>query len=141
MIEHAVQNYPDPAFMKSANAVYFSPLFESDTHGYNTRDYRKLDVRLGTNEDFKKVCSALHESGIHLNHMSVFYLFRPQKIHQIHRLIHIYTYVSFKTVHVISSFSHLFSPSFYPSSSPSYSLQQYLYHFSCHISTFSGTWY
>ena len=34
------------------NAVYFSPVFESDTHGYNTRDYRKIDVRLGTNEDF-----------------------------------------------------------------------------------------
>ncbi|MBQ4372790.1 MAG: cyclomaltodextrinase, partial [Lachnospiraceae bacterium] len=46
------------------NAVYFSPLWESDTHGYNTRDYRKLDVRLGTNEDFKKVCTALHKAGI-----------------------------------------------------------------------------
>ena len=46
------------------NAVYFSPLFESDTHGYNTRDYRRLDVRLGTNEDFKQVCDALHEKGI-----------------------------------------------------------------------------
>ncbi|MBR1931497.1 MAG: cyclomaltodextrinase [Lachnospiraceae bacterium] len=46
------------------NAVYFSPIFESDTHGYNTRDYRKLDVRLGTNEDFKEVCDALHEEGI-----------------------------------------------------------------------------
>ncbi len=46
------------------DAVYFSPLFESDTHGYNTRDYRKIDVRLGTNEDFAKVCGALHENGI-----------------------------------------------------------------------------
>ncbi len=47
-------------------AVYFSPLFESDTHGYNTRDYRKIDTRLGTNEDFKKVCDALHENGIRI---------------------------------------------------------------------------
>lgn len=46
------------------NAIYFSPVFESDTHGYNTRDYRKIDVRLGTNEDFKKVCDSLHEAGI-----------------------------------------------------------------------------
>ena len=46
------------------NAVYFSPVFESDTHGYNTRDYRKIDSRLGTNEDFKKVCGELHENGI-----------------------------------------------------------------------------
>ncbi len=46
------------------NAVYFSPVFESDTHGYNTRDYRKIDTRLGTNEDFKEVCKKLHEKGI-----------------------------------------------------------------------------
>ena len=46
------------------NAVYFSPVFESDTHGYNTRDYKKIDVRLGTNEDFKEVCDKLHENGI-----------------------------------------------------------------------------
>ena len=46
------------------NAIYFSPVFESDTHGYNTRDYSKIDCRLGTNEDFKKVCDALHEAGI-----------------------------------------------------------------------------
>ena len=39
-----------------ANAIYFSPIFESDTHGYNTRDYKKLDCRLGFNEDFVKVC-------------------------------------------------------------------------------------
>ncbi len=47
-----------------ADAVYFCPLLESDTHGYNTRDYRKLDVRLGTNEDFAAVCKSLHRAGI-----------------------------------------------------------------------------
>lgn len=47
-----------------ANAIYFSPVFESDTHGYNTRDYRKIDCRLGTNEDFKLVCDNLHKAGI-----------------------------------------------------------------------------
>ncbi|MDD6201691.1 MAG: alpha-amylase family glycosyl hydrolase [Lachnospiraceae bacterium] len=46
------------------NAIYFSPIFESDTHGYNTRDYRKIDCRLGTNEDFKEICTKLHEEGI-----------------------------------------------------------------------------
>lgn len=46
------------------NAIYFSPVFESDTHGYNTRDYTKIDCRLGTNEDFKTVCDALHTAGI-----------------------------------------------------------------------------
>lgn len=47
-----------------ANAIYFSPVFESDTHGYNTRDYTKIDTRLGTNEDFQSVCKNLHKAGI-----------------------------------------------------------------------------
>ena len=45
-------------------AIWFSPVFESDRHGYDTRDYRKIDCRLGTNEDFKAVCKALHKAGI-----------------------------------------------------------------------------
>lgn len=45
-------------------AVYFSPVFESDSHGYDTRDYTKIDCRLGTNEAFRKVCDALHQAGI-----------------------------------------------------------------------------
>ena len=55
-----------------ANAIYFSPVFESDTHGYNTRDFRKIDVRLGTNEDFADVCQALHKEGIKVVLDSVF---------------------------------------------------------------------
>lgn len=47
-----------------ADAIYFSPVFESDNHGYNTRDYTKIDVRLGTNADFKEVCNALHKEEI-----------------------------------------------------------------------------
>ncbi len=46
------------------NAVYFCPVFESMAHGYDTADFSKIDVRLGTNEDFKFVCDALHENGI-----------------------------------------------------------------------------
>ncbi len=47
-----------------ADTVLFNPLFESDRHGYDTRDYRTLDCRLGSNEDFKQVCSALHAAGL-----------------------------------------------------------------------------
>lgn len=47
-----------------ANAIYFSPVFESSSHGYDTKDYKVIDQRLGTNEDFKEVCNALHEEGI-----------------------------------------------------------------------------
>ena len=46
------------------DALYLSPIFESDAHGYDTRDYRTLDCRLGTNEDFKAVCRSLHDRGI-----------------------------------------------------------------------------
>lgn len=48
------------------NAIYFSPVFESDTHGYNTRDYTRIDTRLGTNEDFRQVCDTLHKEGIRI---------------------------------------------------------------------------
>lgn len=47
-----------------ANAVYLSPLFDSDSHGYDTRDYCRIDPRLGTNEDFAQVCRTLHDHGI-----------------------------------------------------------------------------
>lgn len=46
------------------NAVYFSPVFESDNHGYDTRDYRRIDSRLGTNESFAGICGELRENGI-----------------------------------------------------------------------------
>ena len=49
-----------------ANAIYFSPVFESDTHGYNTRDYKRIDCRLGTNEDFSRLAHVLHEEGIRI---------------------------------------------------------------------------
>jgi len=48
------------------NAVYLSPIFESDKHGYDTRDYRKIDCRLGTNADFTDVCETLHDNGIRI---------------------------------------------------------------------------
>lgn len=41
-----------------------NPIFESDNHGYDTRDYTKIDCRLGTNDDFKEVCGSLHAHGI-----------------------------------------------------------------------------
>ncbi len=47
-----------------ADAVYFCPLFESDAHGYDTRDYRRVDCRLGDNGDLKKLVQTYHENGI-----------------------------------------------------------------------------
>lgn len=67
VLEHRIKKVEEwiPHIQKlGVNAIYFSPLFESDTHGYNTRDYQCIDKRLGTNEDFKEVCGKLHEAGI-----------------------------------------------------------------------------
>ena len=68
-LEHRILKVKDwiPHLKKlGIGAIYFSPLFDSDTHGYNTRDFRKLDPRLGTNEDFAEVCHALHDAGIRI---------------------------------------------------------------------------
>ncbi|HIR56604.1 MAG TPA: alpha-glucosidase C-terminal domain-containing protein [Candidatus Gallacutalibacter pullicola] len=48
----------------NVSAVYLSPIFESDRHGYDTRDFSRIDCRLGTNGDFAQVCRALHSAGI-----------------------------------------------------------------------------
>ena len=47
-----------------ADTLLLNPVFESDCHGYDTRDYRTVDCRLGTNEDLKTVCDAFHQAGI-----------------------------------------------------------------------------
>ncbi len=48
------------------NAIYFSPVFESDRHGYDTKDFAKIDCRLGTNQDFKEVCRQIKSNGIRI---------------------------------------------------------------------------
>lgn len=47
-------------------AIYIGPLFESVGHGYETTDYKMVDRRLGTNEDFKKYVSKCHDLGLHV---------------------------------------------------------------------------
>lgn len=48
------------------SALLLNPVFESDRHGYDTRDFKMIDCRLGTNEDFQKVCRTLHAHGIRI---------------------------------------------------------------------------
>ena len=48
----------------SGSALYIGPLFESVGHGYETTDYKKLDSRLGTNEDLTAFVAYCHEQGI-----------------------------------------------------------------------------
>lgn len=45
-------------------AIYIGPLFESTSHGYDTKDYKLVDRRLGDNEDFKHFVKTAHDKGI-----------------------------------------------------------------------------
>lgn len=54
------------------NAIYIGPLFESVGHGYETTDYKKLDSRLGDNEDLKAFVSNCHKKGIRVIFDGVF---------------------------------------------------------------------
>ncbi len=47
-----------------ADTVLLNPLFDSDRHGYDTRDYFTMDCRLGTEADLKQVCDAFHAAGL-----------------------------------------------------------------------------
>ena len=47
-----------------ADTVLLNPVFDSDRHGYDTRDYFTLDPRLGENEDLARVCEAFHKAGL-----------------------------------------------------------------------------
>ena len=46
------------------NAIYIGPLFESGSHGYDTTDYRLVDRRLGTNDDFKQFVKNCHANNV-----------------------------------------------------------------------------
>lgn len=59
-----IADWADHIQRLGADAVYLCPIFDSDRHGYDTRDYRTIDPRLGTNEDFAQVCRTLHQHGI-----------------------------------------------------------------------------
>ncbi|MCK9224060.1 MAG: alpha-amylase family glycosyl hydrolase [Candidatus Muirbacterium halophilum] len=39
-----------------ANTVFFGPVFESSSHGYDVNNLFSIDKRLGSNEDFKDLC-------------------------------------------------------------------------------------
>ena len=47
-----------------ADTVLLNPVFDSDRHGYDTRDYFHLGPRLGTDDDLAQVCQAFHRAGL-----------------------------------------------------------------------------
>ncbi|MDR0918593.1 MAG: alpha-amylase [Oscillospiraceae bacterium] len=46
------------------NAVLFSPVLKSRSHGYDVTDYYNIDNRLGTNENFKYLVENFHKNDI-----------------------------------------------------------------------------
>lgn len=61
---NTLYSWLDHMVFLGCNALYIGPLFQSQTHGYDTTDYRLLDSRLGTNRDLKSFVAACHEKGI-----------------------------------------------------------------------------
>lgn len=58
------ENYMQDLKQLGIDCVLFNPLFQSHTHGYDTIDYKQVDIRLGTNEDLTSVIDQLHRNGI-----------------------------------------------------------------------------
>ena len=67
-----ILNWVDHIKETGATCVLFNPVMESDYHGYDTKDYNLVDHRLGTNEDFRKVCDAIHKAGLKIMFDGVF---------------------------------------------------------------------
>lgn len=69
VLEHRILKLIDDGWIEhikklGATCVILNPVFQSISHGYDTTDYLKVDCRLGTNEDLRRVVDAFHEAGI-----------------------------------------------------------------------------
>ena len=49
------------------SAIYIGPVFESASHGYDTRDYKLVDRRLGDNDSFRNFVAQCHPAAIPLD--------------------------------------------------------------------------
>ena len=47
---HKIMEWSDYLKDLGVDSILLNPIFDSDNHGYDTRDFRKIDCRLGTNE-------------------------------------------------------------------------------------------
>ena len=54
------------------NAVLFSPLLKSISHGYDVTDYFEIDNRLGIKDEFRVLVNRFHDNGIRVILDSVF---------------------------------------------------------------------
>ena len=61
---HKLMDWSEYLQTLGVDSILLNPIFESDNHGYDTRDFKTIDCRLGTNEDFKEVCEDLHKHNV-----------------------------------------------------------------------------
>jgi cyclomaltodextrinase len=54
----------DYAIEMGANGLALGPVFASETHGYDTVDYLRIDPRLGDDGDFDALIAAAHDRGL-----------------------------------------------------------------------------
>ena len=59
-----LKEWAEHAVKLNCTAIYIGPLFESVGHGYETTDYRRVDCRLGTNDDFRDYVAYCHKLGL-----------------------------------------------------------------------------
>lgn len=59
-----LREWTEHASQINCTAIYIGPLFESESHGYDTIDYRKVDVRLGSNQQMREFVDFCHNKGM-----------------------------------------------------------------------------
>ncbi|HQR79646.1 MAG TPA: alpha-amylase family glycosyl hydrolase [Actinomycetota bacterium] len=71
-----LRNWLDYLVELGASGLALGPVFASNSHGYDTIDYYRIDPRLGDEDDFESLVGAAHERGIRVlldgvfNHVS-----------------------------------------------------------------------
>ncbi|WP_127782943.1 alpha-amylase family glycosyl hydrolase [Rhodococcus sp. X156] len=61
---HGVEAWLDHVLALGLNGIALGPVFASQTHGYDTVDYFRIDPRLGDEHDFDHLVAAAHQRGI-----------------------------------------------------------------------------
>jgi glycosidase len=59
-----LEGWLDHVIALGANGLQLGPVFDSETHGYDTRDHLRIDPRLGDEDDLRSLIAAAHEHGI-----------------------------------------------------------------------------
>jgi cyclomaltodextrinase len=59
-----LEKWLDHAVRLGASGLALGPIFTSSTHGYDTIDHRRIDPRLGDEEDFGHLVTAAHDRGL-----------------------------------------------------------------------------